>query len=262
VTVQAGLLYPHLHLSFGCARTILVANEDTARRVPPWFRRKVRKLLETGISLEAADRTCSRENVRGLKLLWVGRLEKIKAGELALQACAHAAREVPDVRLTMVGSGPEEGRLKQLAADLGIASHVEWLGKVSHDRVMELLRTGDVFLFTSVRDTSGNVLLEAMAAGLPAITLRHHGAAEIGTDETAVRVSPSTPERTALEIGEAIVRLARAPETRRQMSASARQRVAEVFDWNAKAAQMDRIYRETLAAAGAAAPSAAPPAPA
>lgn len=246
-TVKASLLYPHLHFSFGCARTILVANEDTARRVPSWLRHRVRKLLETGISLDASAPACPRDNASELNLLWVGRLEKIKAGELALHGCAHAARDVPDVRLTMVGNGPEEGRLKQLAADLGIASRVAWLGKVSRARVMELLRTGDVFLFTSVRDTSGNVLLEAMAAGLPAITLRHHGAAEISTDETAVRVPPSTPERTAVEIGEAIVRLARSPEARRQMSARARQRVAEVFDWNAKVAQMDRIYREALA---------------
>jgi len=246
LSVQASRVYPHLLLSFGCARTILVANADTARRVPPCWRRKVRKLLETGISLDRIEPRPAASNAGGLKLLWVSRLEKIKAGELALMACAHAAREVPELQLTMVGSGPEESWLKQLASDLGVASRVQWLGKVPHVRVTELMRTGDVFLFTSVRDTSGNVLLEAMAAALPAITLRHHGAAEISTDDTAIRIPPSTPEHTAEKMGAAIVRLARSPEVRRSMGEQARRRVAEVFDWSAKVEQMSRFYRETV----------------
>jgi glycosyltransferase involved in cell wall biosynthesis len=112
------------------------------------------------------------------------------------------------------------------------------------------LQQHDAFIFTSVRDTSGNVLLEAMAAGLPAVTLRHHGAAEIATDETAIRTPPMGFPQTAAALGEAMLKLARSPELRTRLGAAARQRILEVYAWDRKGEQMDAIYREAIEKSG------------
>jgi glycosyltransferase involved in cell wall biosynthesis len=104
-----------------------------------------------------------------------------------------------------------------------------------------------VFAFTSVRDTSGNVLLEAMAAGLPAITLKHHGAVEIATDETAVRIEPTSFGATACALGDAMLRFARSPELRRRMGAAGLQRMLDVYAWDKKGEQMNAVYHEAVA---------------
>lgn len=61
---------------------------------------------------------------------------------------------------------------------------------LSYDEVNSLYDNADVFVFTSLRDTSGNVVLEAMSHGLPVIAINHHGVGEIVTDETGIRIDP------------------------------------------------------------------------
>jgi glycosyltransferase involved in cell wall biosynthesis len=117
---------------------------------------------------------------------------------------------------------------------------------VPKNDIPALLREHDVFIFSSVRDTSGNVLLEAMAAGLPAITLKHHGAAEVATDATALRLIPTTVTETTRNMAEAMVRLARSPDLRGRLAAGAHQRMVEQFTWERKGQQMDAVYRRAM----------------
>jgi glycosyltransferase involved in cell wall biosynthesis len=247
LSVLGSAFLPHLYASYAAATTVLTANQDTARRIPRRYRAKVESLLETGIPTGQLRSIGDRSNDGLIRIIWVSRLEKIKGGSLALRAFARAAAEVKTLRLSMAGNGPEEASLRSLAGELGIGALITWHGLVAKSAIPDLLAKHDLFLFTSLRDTSGNVLLEAMAAGLPAVTLLHHGAAEISTDQTAIRVLPTTPARTAREIAEAMVRLARAPELRREFGENARRRIAELYVWDTKAEQMDRIYRKVVA---------------
>lgn len=244
LTVLAAPAWPHLHLSFRAASMILVANADTARRIPPRFRDKVRHLLETGVTPEQVlpPRPIRRDGP--VRVLWLSRMEKIKAGTLAVAAYARARRAEPRLRLSMAGDGPDAGAVKATAVRLGVASAIEWHGHVPRHLLPTLFQTHDLFLFTSLRDTSGNALLEAMAAGLPAITLLHHGQAEMATDATAIRIPPTDPETTVAAVSEALVGLARDPDRREQMGRAARQRVLDLYVWPRKAQQMDAIYRE------------------
>ena len=95
--------------------------------------------------------------------------------------------------------------------------------------------------------TSGNVLLEAMAAGLPAVALRHHGAAMIATDETALRVLPTSSVETTSRYAEAIVRLASDVPLRTRMGEAALRRINEHYTWPRKAEAMSAMYREVVA---------------
>jgi len=241
-------LWPHLHLSWHEATRILTANADTARRLPPWYRSKTRSLLETGVAPHQVLAARPRPPGGPVKFLWISRLERIKACALALEAFAHALRVEPGLRLSLVGDGPDAPHARAVAARLGLGDAIRWYGRLPREGIPAVLQEHDVFVFTSVRDTSGNVLLEAMAAGLPAVTLRHHGAAEIATDETAIRTPPGSFRKTAVALGEAMVRLARSPELRARLGCAARTRVLEVYLWERKRTQMDGIYQEAVAA--------------
>ena len=127
-----------------------------------------------------------------------------------------------------------------------MANSVEWAGRVPLERVKTLLPLHDIFLFTSLRDTSGNVLLEAMAAGLPSVTLLHHGAAMIATDETARRIPVTTASETAAGLARALVELASRPDLRAQFGRAATRRINEHYLWTRKAEAMSNVYLEAV----------------
>lgn len=247
LSVLASRWLPHLRPSFRAARIILAANADTARRIPLKFRAKIRPMLETGIPREQIKPTHARNEDGCVRVMWLSRLERIKGAPLALRAFAEAVKAESKLRITFVGGGPEAGRLRELATQLGLDSFVTWRGAVSKAEVPGLFAQHDVFMFTSLRDTSGNVLLEAMAAGLPCVTLLHHGAAEIATDETAIRIPVRSRGLTAKDLADALVRLSRSVELRKRLGQAGAERVAQVYAWDRKGEEMDRIYREAAA---------------
>lgn len=245
VLILSSSWHPLVLLGCGFAARILAANADTARRIPRPFHPRVRTMLETGINLAKYSRSAALEN--GTRVVWVGSLIKRKGAALALRAFARARQAIPELRLTVIGRGPEEAGLKSLAAELALEDSVEWRGRLAHDVVPEVLLAQDIFLFTSLRDTSGNVLLEAMASGLPAVILSHQGVAEIATDATAIRVAPDTPAKVIAQLADGLVRLAKSKEMRLELGRAARARIAAEYDWDRKGEAMNAIYREVLA---------------
>jgi glycosyltransferase involved in cell wall biosynthesis len=107
-------------------------------------------------------------------VLSVGRLVWEKGHQDLLRALAELrAREVT-ARALVVGTGPEESRLRAHAADLGVGDLVEWRGVVAHDRMPEVFRDASCFVLASLPTTwweeqFGMVLAEAAAAGLPIV---------------------------------------------------------------------------------------------
>lgn len=247
VTVKLNALNPLARSSFRDASLILCANADTAARVPKAFQPKVRPLLETGIAPVESKSVAKPDASAAPRLIWVSRFVAIKGAPLVLRAFAQALKQRPNLRLTMVGDGPNTTKVRRLAARLGLRTNVEWAGKVPLAEVKSLLPQHDIFLFTSLRDTSGNVLLEAMAAGLPAVTLRHHGAAMIATDETALRIPPTSAAETATNFADAIIRLSSDPDLRTRLGEAAQRRINEHYAWPRKAEAMSAFYREAVA---------------
>lgn len=246
-TVKLNALNPLARRSFHDATLILCANEDTAARVPKPFRSKVRMMLETGVSEAKHSLQSCAKSTSGPRVIWVSRFVPIKGAPLVLRAFALALKQRPDLRLTMVGDGPDTTKVRRLAARLGLRTSVEWTGQIPLAEVKDLLPRHDIFIFTSLRDTSGNVLLEAMAAGLPAITLRHHGAAQIATDETALRILPATASETTVRLSQAMLQLAADPALRERLGEAAAKRISRHYIWTRKADAMNTIYREAMA---------------
>ena len=149
--------------------------------------------------------------------------------ELAIRAFARAIRKFPGMTLTIVGGGPEEKPLKRLIQSLAVEKSVTWQGRVPKAQITDFMSQHDAFVFTSLRDTSGNVVLEAMAVGLPVISFHHHGVAEITTEETALRVPITSRRGTVVALSMAILTLAQLPELRDKLGVAGRQRIKETF---------------------------------
>jgi glycosyltransferase involved in cell wall biosynthesis len=107
-------------------------------------------------------------------VLTAGRLVPHKGVDKLLAAAAVARERHPEIRLVVVGSGPDEQRLRALASDLDL--DVEFAGFVDHAEMPARYAEADAFAFPTLDDPFGIVLLEAAAAGLPLIASPHGGA--------------------------------------------------------------------------------------
>jgi glycosyltransferase involved in cell wall biosynthesis len=178
------------------------------------------------------------------RFLYAGVLERRKGLELALRAFAKAleGEAAPNIRFGILGNGPDRGRLESLAGALGIADRVDFMGAVPQAEVARRFAEADVFVFTSVRDTSAGVNLEAMAAGLPVLCLAHQGVADITDDSCAVRVPPAAIGETIHGLSVGMERLAKDPALRQRLGENARTRAMEGFSWEEKFVRMVGVY--------------------
>lgn len=105
-------------------------------------------------------------------LLSVSRLTYEKNISFLLESFRSLREELPQVKLLLVGSGQGEERLKRLARSLDIEDDVIFAGEIPHESLPCFYKGSDLFVFSSLVETQGLVLVEAMAAGLPVVALR------------------------------------------------------------------------------------------
>ena len=139
----------------------------------------------------------------GFRLVSVGRLANAKNFDTLLRAVAVARTAVPDLGLWIVGGGDEGPRLRQLCADLNLASAVRFCGE--RRDVGNWLRAADVFVLSSISEGLPISMLEAMAAGLPAIVTEVGGLPELVALSGA---GTTVPVRDVDRFARAIVELA------------------------------------------------------
>lgn len=163
-----------------------------------------------------------------------GQLERYKGMHLLVDACAQLRRESIPVQCRIVGEGPRRAQLEEQIRSLGLQDHIQLLGARPHAEVAQLFTQADIFALASElggksgrRDVIANVVVEAMAAGLPVVASAIPGAEELVSDgETGFLVRPNRSD----DVADALRRLARSPQDRRRLGAAARQRVLADFD--------------------------------
>jgi glycosyltransferase involved in cell wall biosynthesis len=180
----------------------------------------------------------------------VGRLTPWKGHRELLRAFAAAARQHSGLRLLVVGEvafweDSYETELKQVAAEVGIADRVQWLG--FRDDVPELLAASDIFALPSVDEPFGRAIVEAMASEKPVVATRSGGVPEIVVeDETGLLVPPGDDRELAVALG----RLAESEGLRRRMGKAGRERAMRLFDVDRTAARVQELYEEILSDRG------------
>jgi len=172
----------------------------------------------------------------------VGRLAAEKNVGVVLDAFRQARRLLPEgaVHLLVAGTGPVEPELRRRAPD-----SVTFLGNLDRQRRLpELYASADAFVFASVTETLGLVVLEAMASGLPVIAVAAGGVVDHLRDGyNGLAVAPGGLTTMAEEMTERMVRLYREPVLRRNFSVAARA-TAETRSWRAELDRLEDSYRE------------------
>ena len=229
------------------ATVFLAANTLNAQALAPRRQTPPRVMLEIGIHPPTDPPLRNFRHEGPLRLLWSGVFEHRKALHLLLQALAalppHAKYE-----LVILGRGPQEHRFRRMAQRLKVESHCRWLGWVNHVQALELFRSADAFVFTSLRDTAGTVVLEALASGIPVLGLDHQGMADIITVDCGVKLPVKRPREVILGLRDTLLRWHDHRDELEQLSVGAIRR-AEHFSWDRQGERMIQVYREVLNAA-------------
>jgi len=196
--------------------------------------------FKSGCSI--ADRREARQALgipqEGIIVGSVGRLVGCKRHDLVLRAVAYL-RERPDIRVLIVGEGPERQSLGRLARELGIANRVEFLGWTN--RVEKAYQAMDVFLMLSENEGFGLVSAEAMASMIPIVAADEPIHREIITAECGIFVE-SNPSAVA----NGIALLLDNPAKATRLAFNARRRAMEEFNIDRTAAELQALYQRAL----------------
>jgi len=137
-----------------------------------------------------------------------------------------------------------QGRyLRKWIEQLNLGDRVTWRGQVPWNEVLAAYSKHDVFLFTSLRDTSGAQLIEAMAQGAAMVVLDHHGAKAVVAESAGIRVPVTTPEGTVNGLARALERLAGDPETLAEMAKNGIKFAAD-HTWRRKVTRAEALYHD------------------
>jgi glycosyltransferase involved in cell wall biosynthesis len=178
---------------------------------------------------------------------FLGRLEPYKGAQVALEAVARARAQGGHVRLEVLGSGPQEGELRALAARLGIEASVHFAGAVPQDEALRRISDLDVVLIPSLtmpgwKEQFGRVAAQAMAAGVPVLASASGSLPEVVGDARMLAAEGDDAAFAAK-----LLELAGSSALRAELGAQGRARARALFAWDSVAEDLDRMYRQVLA---------------
>ncbi|MFA7710459.1 MAG: glycosyltransferase family 4 protein, partial [Candidatus Neomarinimicrobiota bacterium] len=160
--------------------------------------------------------------VEKIRICWVGRIVPVKNLPMLLNTAAILKNNPLNLEYLIVGDGSDRSYNEKLADELGL-SGIQFLGYRSD--IPQIMASSDIFVFTSLNEGFGNVIIEAMACGLPIIGTRVGGTPELVQDgRNGLLVKSDNSEALA----NAIQMIASDPELRRDMALLNRKK-AEYF---------------------------------
>jgi glycosyltransferase involved in cell wall biosynthesis len=232
------------------ARTIATSHAAAAALIHAGMSHQRIEVIHNGVGYEhvSVDRAAVRRVRSELALNdgpvvgTVARLSREKGLDLLVTALRDVVEQFPSVTTLIVGDGPEEVSLRELAAALGISGSVRFVG--ARDDVAALNRLLDVFVLPSREEACPMALLEAMAAGRAVVATRVGGSPElIDNGADGLLVAPEEPGA----LSAAIVRLLQQRAQREALGSAAREKVARSFTRERMVCNTYAYYERALA---------------
>jgi colanic acid/amylovoran biosynthesis glycosyltransferase len=160
-------------------------------------------------------------------LTYTGRLSVEKGLPVLLESLSDLVRRGFELRLSVLGDGPDRGFLESYAHRIGVSAHVDFLGYVDQATIRSTLRASDMFVLPSFAEGIPVALMEAMASGVPVIATQVGGVSELIVDGKTGQVVGAS-DRAGLT--EAIARYARDLDFCRKVAVGARSMVEAEFE--------------------------------
>lgn len=238
-------LLPGYHALRKNASCILAGSMATKDQLPSKYRDKTLYLPENAIDTARFSLKNTSDYALPIRAAFVGRLVPYKGADMAIEAMADLVRAGKMV-FDIYGTGPEQAKLTAMVDALGLQGKVVVHGFVPNAELQSRLVSADIFVFPSVREFGGGVVLESMALGVVPVIADYAGPAELVTEQTGY-VVPLGPRATLIAgFKRQLEHICSHPDELASKRDAAVGRIHQFYTWEKKAEQMLAIYRWLL----------------
>ena len=174
-------------------------------------------------------KSSNKDSGREKLLLYVGRLEEYKGVQYIIQSLP----ELKGFRLKIIGKGPYEAELRNMAKSFGVEERVEWLKDLSRKELLECYADADIFLMLSSHEAYGITVAEALAAGTPCIVAKGSALEEFVDGRNCIGIeNPVSKEKVA-----SILMKTKKKEKKENSGID-----KNIMDWNEVSARIEKQY--------------------
>lgn len=237
---------PYYRSTYRHLAGVIAGSRHTATEVPSYFQGKSFYLPENGVDPERFELATHWPEPQGrFRFLTVGRLVPYKGMDLILEAMRDSVK-LKQCDLCIAGDGPLRATLEAMVRDFHLEANVSFTGWIDQARLAEEFARSQSFVFPSLREFGGGVVLEALGKGLPAIVVNYGGPGELVTPECGVLLPMKPRAEMVAQLRGAMESLADDPQKCRLLGQAACQRIRDEFTWSSKAQRLVEIYRKVL----------------
>ena len=242
---KTSLLNPLIFISSYKAKAILCRTENSEKVIPRIFKSKVKVVLETAMEPSIFNIVPKVKKIESpvIHIITTGRLMPSKNILSAVKALLHIPSNY-NISFTIIGSGIEKEKIETGILKNNQGHEVKIISEIPRLEVLEKLAKSDIYLFPSLREGGSWALMEAMAIGLPVICLKWAGMEIITDDASAIRLPVTNPQQMPKDLASAICKLIDNPSLRNEMGMHGRERIKNVFNWDAKGRFMENLLNE------------------
>lgn len=206
------------------------------------------RIISNGLDLERFKNASSswlREKY-GIKastkvILHVGRVGKEKSIDYLFDAYRDILSDIPDSIFVLVGDGSDEKPLTEYAKKLGIQNNILFTGGFLPESVPPMYKGADVFVFASKTETQGVVILEAMASGIPVVTVKDDAYLEIFKNGKGGRMVDGDAHDFAREVIDVL-----SNDKKRELMVNESLKIVEGHSILATAKELDSLYKALI----------------
>lgn len=216
----------------------VIVSQTTAENIRKIAGPGNRKIIPNGVNLRDIDRISPQQEISDL--IFVGRLIKEKHVDLLLQSMKILTEKKMNLQLLVIGDGPERENLHNLVETLSLENHVRLIGFCeNHDEIIAHMKSAKGCVLPSSREGFGIVALEALACGIPVVTLNHPANAvrELITEQNG-RLCSFSAEDLAEKIADILVH---SSEMKNTCLSS-----VETFDWDRIVSDLEIYYQSVI----------------
>lgn len=229
------------------AKVLMACNYEAKNAISKKLQNKVYFFPVNGIS----KNNFNFENKRKEKLdkfiiFTAGKLIKIKSFDLAIKAFGDFSKKNTNTILSIAGEGPELNNLKNIVKNLNLENKVLFKGWLPREHVLQEMLNCDVFLFPSLRDGGGNVVVEAMAQGKPVVCFDISGPGFHVDQSCGIKIKPENSKQALKDMVESLEKLYNDKNLRLKLGQGAREKAEREYDWYKLGDRLFKIYKKFL----------------
>ena len=213
---------------------IYCINRETQEQLENITKSNIELIPELAIREEFKNIPIHRKENQILKLVFVGRIIEKKGLSFLIDALELLPTEL-QWKLLVFGDGKDRQNIEKQIRKSNIGEHIKLMGSRCLQQISEAYQQADIFVFPSLRETSGNVLLEAMAYAIPIIAFDKSFCTQLKKEKCGIFIDTAQPlERIKADWVKAIMDLGRSVKKREQLGKNGYNYVNQVLTWDKK----------------------------